>query len=49
KDQPLPADASHTADLPGYIADSEPIEDDFEEDLEMDHVDYADDEDEEEE
>ncbi|GJT17923.1 putative reverse transcriptase domain-containing protein [Tanacetum coccineum] len=42
EDQPLPADASPTADSLGYIADSEPIEDDFEEDLEMDHVDYVD-------
>ncbi|GKD31313.1 hypothetical protein Tco_1242091, partial [Tanacetum coccineum] len=48
EDQPLPADASPTADSPGYIADSEPIEDDFEEDPEMDHVDYIVDDEEEE-
>ncbi|GJZ20911.1 hypothetical protein Tco_0557950, partial [Tanacetum coccineum] len=42
EDQPLPADASPNADSLGYIAGSEPIEDDFEEDLEMDHVDYVD-------
>nr|GEZ85160.1 hypothetical protein [Tanacetum cinerariifolium] len=41
KDQPQPVDASPTTDSPGYIADSEPTEDDFEEDLEMDHVDYV--------
>nr|GEV65593.1 putative reverse transcriptase domain-containing protein [Tanacetum cinerariifolium] len=35
------ADASPTADSPGYIADSEPIKDDFEEDLEMDLVNYT--------
>ncbi|GKC22151.1 hypothetical protein Tco_1024301, partial [Tanacetum coccineum] len=48
EDQPLPADASPTADSPVYIADSEPIKDDFEEDPKMDHVDYAADEEEEE-
>ncbi|GKC61930.1 hypothetical protein Tco_1089528 [Tanacetum coccineum] len=49
KDQPLPTDASPTAISPGYIAESEPIEDDFEEDPEMDPIDYADDDEEEEE
>ncbi|GKG10291.1 hypothetical protein Tco_0339037, partial [Tanacetum coccineum] len=49
EDQPLPADASPTADSPGYIADSEPFEDNFEEDPEMDPFNYADDEEEEEE
>ncbi|GKC16370.1 putative reverse transcriptase domain-containing protein [Tanacetum coccineum] len=49
EDQPLLADASPTVDSPGYIADSKPIEDDFEEDLEMDPVDYANDDEEEEE
>ncbi|GJT04379.1 reverse transcriptase domain-containing protein [Tanacetum coccineum] len=49
EDQPLPTDASPTTDSPGYIADSEPIEDDFKEDLEMDRVDYTDDDKEEEE
>ncbi|GKB04367.1 hypothetical protein Tco_0832510 [Tanacetum coccineum] len=49
EDQPLPADASPTADSPGYIADLEPIEDDFEEDPEMDPVNYAADDDDEEE
>ncbi|GKD80715.1 hypothetical protein Tco_1347554 [Tanacetum coccineum] len=49
EDQPLPTDASPTADSPDYIADSEPIEDDFKEDLEMDPVDYANDDEEEEE
>ncbi|GJW58181.1 hypothetical protein Tco_0104912 [Tanacetum coccineum] len=48
EDQPLPADASPTVDSPGYIADSEPIKDDFEEDPKMDHVDYVADEEEEE-
>nr|GEV41952.1 putative ribonuclease H-like domain-containing protein [Tanacetum cinerariifolium] len=48
KDQPLPADASPTACLPGYIADCEPIEDNSEEDPKMDLVDYAVDEEEEE-
>ncbi|GKF30606.1 hypothetical protein Tco_0100404, partial [Tanacetum coccineum] len=46
-EEPLSADASPTAISPGYIADSEPIEDDFEEDPEMDHVDYVDEEEEE--
>ncbi|GKA41311.1 putative reverse transcriptase domain-containing protein [Tanacetum coccineum] len=40
EDQPLPADASPTALSPGYIADSKPIEDDFEEDPEEDSADY---------
>nr|GFC25595.1 hypothetical protein [Tanacetum cinerariifolium] len=35
-DQPLPDDASPTALSPGYIADSEPIEDGLEGDPEMD-------------
>ncbi|GJV73622.1 hypothetical protein Tco_1493617 [Tanacetum coccineum] len=35
EDQPLPDDASPTALLPGYVADSDP-----EEDPEEDHVDY---------
>ncbi|GKE72302.1 hypothetical protein Tco_1534343, partial [Tanacetum coccineum] len=47
EDQPLPADASPTADLLSYIADSEPIKDDFEEDPDMDPVDYVVDEEEE--
>ncbi|GKE22007.1 hypothetical protein Tco_1433519 [Tanacetum coccineum] len=38
EDQPLPADASPTALLPGYMADSHP-----EEDPEEDHADYLDD------
>ncbi|GKD90027.1 hypothetical protein Tco_1365534, partial [Tanacetum coccineum] len=38
-DQPLPADASPTALLPAYVADSDPVEDP-EEDLEEDHADY---------
>ncbi|GJZ18087.1 hypothetical protein Tco_0554210 [Tanacetum coccineum] len=46
EDQPLPA--SPIALSPGYITDLESIEDDFEEDPEMDPVDYAADEDEEE-
>ncbi|GJV74278.1 hypothetical protein Tco_1494273 [Tanacetum coccineum] len=45
---PLPVDASPTAHSPGYIADSEPIEDDSEDDPEMDLVDYPSDEEEEE-
>ncbi|GKD35882.1 putative reverse transcriptase domain-containing protein, partial [Tanacetum coccineum] len=49
EDQPLPADASLTTRSPGYIVDSEPIEDDSEEDPEMDPVDYPSDEEEEEE
>ncbi|GKC48070.1 hypothetical protein Tco_1065792 [Tanacetum coccineum] len=49
EDQPLHADASPTADSPGYIADSELIKDDFEEDPEIDPIDYADDDYEEEE
>ncbi|GKB96338.1 hypothetical protein Tco_0982475, partial [Tanacetum coccineum] len=48
EDQPLPADASPTTLSPGYIADLELIEDDFDEDPEMDHVDYDVDEEEEE-
>nr|GEW85804.1 hypothetical protein [Tanacetum cinerariifolium] len=43
EDQLLPADASHAALLPGYIADSEPIEDDFE----VDPVEYPSEEEEE--
>nr|GEY54480.1 hypothetical protein [Tanacetum cinerariifolium] len=46
EDQPLPA--SPIARSSGYIANSEPIEDDSEEDLEMDRVDYAADKEEEE-
>ncbi|GJY57246.1 hypothetical protein Tco_0456361 [Tanacetum coccineum] len=38
KEQPLPAAISPTADLPGYIADSDPKED--EEDPEKDPIDY---------
>ncbi|GJV39997.1 putative reverse transcriptase domain-containing protein [Tanacetum coccineum] len=45
---PLTANASHTARSPGYITDSEPIEDDSEEDTEMDPVDYPSDEEDEE-
>ncbi|GJU95211.1 hypothetical protein Tco_1319967 [Tanacetum coccineum] len=48
EDQPLHANASPTACSPGYIADSEPIEDDSEEDPEMDPVDYPFDKEEEE-
>nr|GEV60714.1 hypothetical protein [Tanacetum cinerariifolium] len=47
KGEPLPVDALPTADLPNYIADSEPIKEDLEEDPEMDPVDYADDDEEE--
>ncbi|GKE80272.1 hypothetical protein Tco_1550272 [Tanacetum coccineum] len=47
KDQPLPTDASPTIDSPGYIADSEPIKDDFEEDPKMDPIEYDADEEEE--
>ncbi|GJS41977.1 hypothetical protein Tco_0567020 [Tanacetum coccineum] len=47
EDQPLPA--SPIALSLGYIVDSEPIKDEFEEDPEMDPVDYADEEEEEEE
>ncbi|GJV64894.1 hypothetical protein Tco_1475722 [Tanacetum coccineum] len=47
EDQPLPA--SPIALSPGHIANSKPIEDDFEKDPNMDLVDYASDEDEEEE
>nr|GEU57585.1 hypothetical protein [Tanacetum cinerariifolium] len=36
EDQPLPTNALPTACSPGYIADSEPIEDDSKEDPEMD-------------
>ncbi|GKE24451.1 hypothetical protein Tco_1435963, partial [Tanacetum coccineum] len=43
----MPADASPTADSPSYIADSEPIVDYFEDDPEMDPIDYADDKEEE--
>nr|GEV46552.1 hypothetical protein [Tanacetum cinerariifolium] len=46
EDQPLPA--LPIALLPGYIADLESIEDNFEEDPEMDLMDYGDDEKEEE-
>ncbi|GJX28245.1 reverse transcriptase domain-containing protein [Tanacetum coccineum] len=42
EDQPLPIDASPTALLPGYVADSDPDEDP-EEDPEEDHADYLDD------
>ncbi|GJS08051.1 hypothetical protein Tco_0364847 [Tanacetum coccineum] len=48
EDQPLPADASPTACSPGYMVDSEPIEDDLKEVPEMDPVDYPSDEEEEE-
>nr|GEW24493.1 putative reverse transcriptase domain-containing protein [Tanacetum cinerariifolium] len=44
EDQPLPA--LLIALLPGYIADLEPIEDDFEEDPERDPFEYTDDEEE---
>ncbi|GJS16039.1 hypothetical protein Tco_0410511 [Tanacetum coccineum] len=40
EDQPLHVDASPTARSSGYIADSKPIEDDFEEDPEEDPADY---------
>ncbi|GKD23549.1 hypothetical protein Tco_1225252 [Tanacetum coccineum] len=53
EDQPLPGDASPTALSPGYIVDSDPLEEDPEEDLEEDPADYpadgGDDDDEEEE
>ncbi|GKE59753.1 hypothetical protein Tco_1510120, partial [Tanacetum coccineum] len=39
EDQPLPADASHTALSPGYVADFDPDEDP-KEDPEEDHADY---------
>ncbi|GKD52148.1 hypothetical protein Tco_1281124 [Tanacetum coccineum] len=39
EDQPLPAEASPTSLLPGYVADSDPYEDP-EEDPEEDHADY---------
>ncbi|GKE21391.1 hypothetical protein Tco_1432903, partial [Tanacetum coccineum] len=39
EDQPLPADASHVALSPGYVADSD-SEEDPEEDPEEDHADY---------
>nr|GEV54709.1 hypothetical protein [Tanacetum cinerariifolium] len=39
EDQPL--SASPISLSPGYIADSEPINDDFKEDLEMDPIDYV--------
>nr|GEX38582.1 putative reverse transcriptase domain-containing protein [Tanacetum cinerariifolium] len=45
---PLPANASLITRSPGYIADSEPIEDDPKEDSEIDPVDYAADNEEEE-
>ncbi|GJT10950.1 hypothetical protein Tco_0857992 [Tanacetum coccineum] len=47
EDQPLPADASPTALSPGYIADSDPEEDeeDPEEDLADHHVDKGDNDD----
>ncbi|GJS14773.1 putative reverse transcriptase domain-containing protein [Tanacetum coccineum] len=41
EDQPLPTDASPAADSPGYIANSDLIVNDFEEDPEMDLVYYA--------
>nr|GEV94320.1 hypothetical protein [Tanacetum cinerariifolium] len=40
EDQPLPADASPTAALPGYVADSD-LDEDPKEDPEDDHVDYV--------
>ncbi|GKB21377.1 hypothetical protein Tco_0855300 [Tanacetum coccineum] len=43
------ADRAGPVGAQGYIADLKPIEDDFEEDLEMDPVNYAADEEEEEE
>nr|GEY23381.1 putative reverse transcriptase domain-containing protein [Tanacetum cinerariifolium] len=46
--RPLPVNASLITRLPGYIADSEPIEDDPKEDPEIDPVDYAADDEEEE-
>ncbi|GJX02140.1 putative reverse transcriptase domain-containing protein [Tanacetum coccineum] len=53
KDQPLPADASPTALSPGYVADSDPLEEDPKEDPEEDPAEYladgGDDDDEEEE
>ncbi|GKF06065.1 hypothetical protein Tco_0036733 [Tanacetum coccineum] len=49
KDQPLPADASPTALLPGYVADSDPSEDNPEEDLADYPIDGRDDDEEEEE
>nr|GFA03970.1 hypothetical protein [Tanacetum cinerariifolium] len=48
EDQPLASDASPATDLPEYIATLESIEDDSEEDPEMDPIDYATDEEEEE-
>ncbi|GJS29612.1 putative reverse transcriptase domain-containing protein [Tanacetum coccineum] len=45
----IEVDASPAADSPGNIANSGLIEDDFDEDLKMDPVDYVDDDDEEEE
>ncbi|GKF94272.1 hypothetical protein Tco_0283972, partial [Tanacetum coccineum] len=39
EDQPLPTNSSHTALLPGFVADSDPDEDP-EEDLEEGHADY---------
>ncbi|GJY51677.1 hypothetical protein Tco_0442524, partial [Tanacetum coccineum] len=49
KDQPLPADASPTALSPGYVVDSDPLEEDLEEDPEEDLANYPTDEGEEEE
>ncbi|GJR09564.1 putative reverse transcriptase domain-containing protein [Tanacetum coccineum] len=49
KDQPQPADASPTALSPGYVADSDPSEEDPEEDPADYHVDGGDDDDDEEE
>ncbi|GKB27893.1 hypothetical protein Tco_0867294, partial [Tanacetum coccineum] len=42
EEQPLPGAVSPTTDLPGYIADSDPEEDEMdpEEDLEEDPIDY---------
>ncbi|GKA06726.1 hypothetical protein Tco_0685950 [Tanacetum coccineum] len=40
EDQPLPADASPTAQSPGYVADSDPSKEDPEEDLDEDPADY---------
>ncbi|GJZ11115.1 hypothetical protein Tco_0545874 [Tanacetum coccineum] len=49
KDQPLSADASPTALSPGYVADSDPLEEDPEEDSKEDPADEGDDDDDEEE
>ncbi|GJS10520.1 putative reverse transcriptase domain-containing protein [Tanacetum coccineum] len=40
EDQPLPGDASPTALSPGYVVDSDPLEEDLEEDPEEDPADY---------